>query len=395
MVTATANPVLRYTYGKGYWDAQMQWVIVTAETDIPAAERFDEVSAADPNAADTWNFRITWKQQQLKRTLTMPNTELYWVRGYVIAKPQQAWRDRTFTVLTMARPVVGGVVPGNGYTEAIRHIDFPTRTYGTTTNLDDYIERSTSGDGWHAGTDYAAGAGTVVNTAEWGTVADGAFERWPPGQGGILDAIMDSIIQAINAWMIAHNHPNGDPRDFLRVDVMLPTGSGQWDNRNNLGPNREVNHGKVNLLLKDAAGAAPNTQYDQGTVVTKYCHADWPFPNPPAVDAKVDISTIIDVIGPWKYPQVPADYHDQTFKTALLPRGYFKANGTVIKLFEKATNMLVDSWPTAVAFPSLTGPHLHLEVRIEEKAGTKPNLPGYVGQQDPETWLFLPFGARQ
>ena len=129
-------------------------------------------------------------------------------------------------------------------------------------------------------------------------------------------------------------------------------------------------------------------------MVTKYCHADWPFPNPPVVGAKVDISTNVDLIGDWKYPLVIADYHDQTFKTALLPRGYFVANGTLLKLVVIATSQVIWNRTENVAFPSLTGPHLHLEVRIPEKIHDK-NLPRYEGQQDPETWLFLPFGTRQ
>ena len=183
-------------------------------------------------------------------------------------------------------------------------------------------------------------------------------------------------------WMNQNGHAGGDPNAFLRLQATL---DGDIDDSMRLGPNREVNHGTINLSLIDAEQGQP---YDRQQVVSKYCHVatqeDGVTPLwPPTPGEVVDISTQIAQVGSWNSNE------------AWLSRGYFTCANTAIMLIVRATGELVRIWPGVLTYwPSVTGPHLHFEVRSPGKVGV-PDANHRAGEMNPHHWIGLAFGGRK
>ena len=376
------SPVLSYTYTRGYWDDQMKWIDVNPEAIIPVAQQTNITT--DSAGGDTINFRMTW-QQTLPRTRTLNHQEVYRVRAYVITKPLQTEKDRTFRVLTMAAKDPGDMFSGFGK----RDPTGAATTYGVSTDFKFYMTASPPASNlsdFHWGQDWRSAAGDVVYAAETGIVNDGDFVSFSGGLGGISDGTMDLMKQSAATWI--SNHANAN----LVVQLDL-THVMTWDNNNNLGPNREVDHSLINLSVIDPTGLTQALQYNQERVKTKYGHGDEKSFATPANGTKVQISTRVELTGDWYWPPNADSFRSPASKQQLLARGWFSATGAIVNLVDlnnrdaNNNNVVVDTWPDQlIGFPSLGSPHLHLEVRFPSKAnGT------YFGQQDPAGWLYLRF----
>jgi murein DD-endopeptidase MepM/ murein hydrolase activator NlpD len=324
------------------------------------------------NAAyERWDFRAIW-DQRLPRSTRMP-LSYYQVRAYAVCQSVQGSvplvacsAPRKFQVLSMAHPANGSITSGYGLRQAP-----PISTYTTTGSGNTLILTYPGGENFHTGVDYGVGAGSVVNSAEYGTVVMSNWTPWKNKGDETPDAIPPSKVNKF--WEMVYTYMLYTPdapywqqrwQNYLRSDVQF----GDIDGANTLGPSIRLDHGMVNLKLLNPLGNQP---YETKKVWTQYGHLAEHSEN---MGSTVDISVEIARVGNWN-----------SSNPTHLTRGYFMALVTLTLTELLPPHKVVWEDEFIAAFPSLTGSHLHFEVEVGAQEIT----------QNPAFWTIIPFGQKQ
>ncbi len=397
---AGVRPIIALTVEKGYLDGNDVWRVVEAERPVPAEELVDEDVWWDAQAS-VWRFRMVW-QQQLPRTQFSPNLERYRLRAYALCNRSDSVSVADFRVMSMAKPINCPVT--SDYTEGNR----PVPRMALKVYLDEaqtqeipVIVPGTAG-GPHLGIDYArtdgqATAGMPVNSAEAGKIEDRAL---PIPQGGL--SIIAERGVAHDIWEKSQYYIERGYNVWVYCLLIDALPNNLWNRQSYIGGHRVIQHGKVNLMLKDTSGVAPDDQYVRDEVSTAYGHTRATSSELPAAGSEIDISTLLTRV---------QDFYeaDQVFglESRQLSLGYLEFNNASLKMVCKNGPILISfEWRATVRVPSSTGPHLHFEVRLAGKMDyfdlqggqwIDQDGDGVIrtwGQVNPNQYLGLDFGQR-
>ena len=385
------------------------------------------VGAYDP--VKGYPFQVVWNQR-LPRTsvtvdpttnMTVASSQRWVVRAYAIyneaaptkpagspsASPNPA-TDRQFRVMGMADPIKPANIVSGYYNDATNPRTGTVWLFAKDSNGNRFTLPFTS-KGLHLAWDYDATPNTVIGSAEFGIVQERQDEdpKFNAPPASITDATITQIEMAVNQWLTNHGHQTMDqadlstgyPWNYLTVSLTGNTA----DDRYIFGPNRDINHGLVNLnlskdfvaTLKDSTLPAvlSGSLYDQNEVVTKYCHiqpaADGITPlTPPAVGDFVSKSSPIAKVGetiallPVNINQIFDPNNGYYDPPKLLGRGYFTLIGAHLVITPNdGSAAILDIPQVTLSFPSITGPHLHFEVHLPKPVNVK-------GEQDPMQWIL-------
>ena len=186
-------------------------------------------------------------------------------------------------------------------------------------------------------------------------------------------------------------------RCFLPDDDALIFGEHTY-----IGAHRLVEHGWVNLKLKNIEGSSIKEQYERDQVTSAYGHTLENPPGLPPSGSQVDISTPITVVRDL-YVADPGYPHE----SLQLSLGYVEFRDAILLLEYWVGNTwdFAEDWIVTVRVPSFMGPHLHFEVREARKQDRRGNDNRWVdadgdgvirpwGQWNPHHYLRLPYGGR-
>ncbi len=403
------NPLLIYTYEKQSrykkQDGTTAWKTVPGtipgleEQSILALGAGKVISEAKAPTADgtTIEFKLIW-EQLLSRTLspTDPNDvtdrvgeEAWMLRAYTLGDTLVEDREigLRIKIFSMARPMKKDKAPDiiSDYSLARvfqgKAVTWALNTAGE--NIYVYIQPS-SVPYPHLAVDYgsnlnfASVAGGDLFASESGTLLTGDLFMTIADGKAFSEAEADSISD-----VIAHDIQANIGRK--KEQYFAYFSSGTVDNSNILGTQRKIKHAQVRTTLM-ADGS-----FLSGVIQSVFVHCDPNIATPPD-GSKIDISTPIGKVGSFDFEN----------KDLLLARGYYKYTTATVDVYFKddvnqdgtVKNNAVSKGTVMIfslAFPSLGGPHLHFEVRLNDHTNDQPYQ---RGQQNPHVYIGVKPGNK-
>jgi hypothetical protein len=397
------RPNIVLTVEKGYLDENGVWHVVEEERPVPETE-LDWNPEEDvwwDNQSGVWRFRMVWNQQ-LPRTQFSPYLERYRLRAYALCNRSDSTAVADFRVMSMAKPIDCPIT--SDYTEGNRPLP-EMKLYVCIDESQAWIVPvfvpGTEHGGYHLAIDYAkldrSTAGMQVNSAEAGKVEEHVL---PIPAGGL--SIMPDRGVAYDIWQKSREHI-GQGYTVWVYCLLTDARPNHLRNRESyIGGHRIMQHGKVNLRLKNKSGFSLSDQYERDEASSAYGHTSVSSQNLPAVGSQLDISTLLTRV---------QDFYeaDQAFKieSMQLSLGYLEFdNALVYMVCRKGSILRSFRWRTTVRVPSSAGPHLHFEVRLASKIDSFDQTSGQWidqdgdgvirtwGQVNPAHYLGLQFGER-
>jgi hypothetical protein len=224
-----------------------------------------------------------------------------------------------------------------------------------------------------------------------------------PANSVIQYADTATVWQGLDDWMSRNGRAGQDPTQVLEVWA-LPGGGGPGGDTYNRGPYRTLDHGLVHVgLLAAPLGAGPS--YEDSEVETAYCHVATTgdstgspgtgTPLGPIAGSSVMQGQVLSSAGTCDITDPNLElrrgwYNDPTVTIAVYKKGNGpftsrQSGGPIPAL--AANGRPLSFGPLNSDWPSLFGPHLHFEVRVDSRKNWPPS-PEYrdFGQQDPEQW---------